>query len=210
MTYQASKWLKVGILADPDEIFDLMGALPSVFLYQLGKVVQEPEISKEMFNAEYKDGIDALKQGSVVPFKSLPLVMTLEKEAVSIKSVPNRGYLVQIKEPAVQIQAHSFRYSPVDQSIRAGVLGADSIAWGLQFSYPQIYQEPDTQEIVSTLKRPNAALWNAFRQWLRDKTVPTPFSLNGKILHSPIRIGKKCLSWISHHPQLTQELYVRR
>lgn len=209
MTYQASKWLKIALLSDPAALAGWLDSLGPVRLVRLGKVLKEPEVLKEIFNFTYQGWVEALKAGRMPEdFSLLPIAVTLEEGSLRMKELP-QGKLAQIIAPVLQIQAHFFRYSPVDGSIRSMVLSSDSIFWGIQFSYPQIYQDPDTMELSEAMKRPNAALWNKVRAFSRDTSQPTPFIVDGISVNSPIRIGKACLPWIGSHPQL-KEIYVRR
>jgi len=81
-------------------------------------------------------------------------------------------------------------------------MGLGSVFWGIQMSYPQIYQDPKTMELMEIEESPNMELFQKIRGWVRDATRATPFIVEGKRVNSPIRIGKNCLSWIGRHPQL--------
>jgi hypothetical protein len=92
-------------------------------------------------------------------------------------------------------------YSEEDQVFRPMSLAQDSLFWGLQFSYPQIFEHPD-KGIVETASLPNATLFHKVRKWSRDATVPTPMNHNGTRENIPIRLGKQCFPWINRHPGL--------
>jgi hypothetical protein len=87
------------------------------------------------------------------------------------------------------------------------VLSPESISWGLQISYPQLYQDPKTRQIAkvtSVLEFSNTALFAKLLKWIRSATLPTPFEVKGVRINSSIRVGKKSLVWIKSHPQLKQ------
>jgi len=52
---------------------------------------------------------------------------------------------------------------------------------------------------------PNTALYRSVQRWMRAHTIPTPFHVNGKKINVPMRLGKKCLPWISEHCQLKEK-----
>ena len=204
---QASKWLKIAVLADAQELAQLFSQAADAKLIPFGQVVDAKDtlVSLDSWLATYSGWIEELKQGHIptaASLRRLPLAWTLEDRALTVKEVPHGRFLLQPYEPVVQIQAHFFRYSPVDHSLRSMVFSQDTIFWGLQFSYPQIYQDPQTTEIVSTRPFPNTALFQRVRSWLRDTTRSTPFLIQGEKVASSIRMGKAVAPWIHRHPQL--------
>jgi hypothetical protein len=90
-------------------------------------------------------------------------------------------------------------FSDVDHEFRPMILSQNSIFWGLQFSFPQVYQDPKTGALKEAEVSP---LFQAIRKWIRNTTVPTPMMVEGKRVNIPIRLGKRCFSWINRHPQL--------
>ena len=110
--------------------------------------------------------------------------------------------MVKVCEPIVQIQVHQMSYSPVDGEFRPMVMSRESIFWGLQFSFPQIYQDPKSLELLEVEEGINLELFQSVRRWIRDNTAPTPMVVGGGRVNLPIRLGKKCFSWINNHPQL--------
>jgi hypothetical protein len=90
-------------------------------------------------------------------------------------------------------------YSPLDGVFRPMVLSSSSIFWGLQFSFPQVYQHPKTGEFFEVEE---FGLFELVRKWSREFTVATPMIVEGKRTNIPIRLGKRCFSWINTHPQL--------
>jgi hypothetical protein len=88
------------------------------------------------------------------------------------------------------------------------VLSTESVTWGVQFSYPQLYQDPKSHRIAKvadSIDFPNTSLFARMLKWLRHNTLPTPFFVHGQRVNAPIRIGRACLKWIDQHPQLKEK-----
>ena len=213
--YQASKWLKVQVLCDADELAQLFELLHPFRIYPLGGFVQNPcpPIAHGAFLQEYGSWIEGLKK------KQLPLDVQLKRllacawtahdEALELQEVAGERYLVRVAQPVIQVQSHFFTYSTLDKVFHSMSMGMGSIFWGIQISYPQIYQDPITQELLEGADSPNAELFQKVRQWSRDVTRATPFIAEGQKIHVPMRLGKKCFSWIENHPQLSEGLHVQ-
>ena len=67
-----------------------------------------------------------------------------------------------------------------------------------------LYQDQHLQVLTvkEGLQFPNTAVFKKMQQWTRMYTIATPFEVEGKKVNVPIRLGKQCLQWIHHHPQL--------
>ncbi len=128
--------------------------------------------------------------------------MTEDLDAMWLQPVADGRFLMKIGKPVIQIQAHFFTYSSLDGVFRPMTMGPESIFWGLQFSFPQIYQNPKTMELLEVEESANSELFQKVRRWVRDATRATPFVVEGKKVNATIRIGKNCFSWIKNHPQL--------
>lgn len=201
--YQASKWLKFQVLCDGKELESLFALLNPFLIFPLTGIVEGNAISHTDFIHEYSLWIEGLKNG-IIPSdaslrKFLACVFSIDLNSLWLQEISEKGYLVKISKPVVQVQSHYFTYSSEDEVFRPMSMGAGSIFWGLQFSYPQIYQDPKTFELKIA---PENRLFETLRLWIREATRATPFSLEGKRVNSSIRIGKQCMSWIAQHPQL--------
>lgn len=215
--YHASKWLSVGMLVDFEEMHDFLHALGPFFMYPLGMVIPkgQDQIKKEDFLTVYHRYIEDLKQGRVPEVESFrsafSCALSLKEDCLYALAVGEDRQLVRVLKPVVQMQAHTLDYSPADGKFRSMVLGQDSIFWGLQFSYPQLYEEPDTRAPQKVDSRyVNSALFRQIQKWVRENTMPTPFVVDGQVINVPMRLGKQCLTWINNHPQfLKKNLSVR-
>ncbi len=206
--YQGSKWLKFQVLCDEEELKALFDCLNPFSIYPLTGIVslENMPISQTRFLSEYASWIELLKKGEVPDDAALRTVLasafTAVPDALWLQDLGKNRFLVKIAEPVIQVQAHYFSYSAEDGVFRPMSMGMESIFWGLQFSFPQIYQDPKTMEFLEPKSSPNKVLFQKLREWVREKTRATPFLVEGKKINSPIRIGKKCFSWIGSHPQL--------
>lgn len=208
--FQASKWLAHQALLDTAELEALLKALfpAKIFLTSISDK-EHVMLSPQAFLAIYDEYVSCLKEGKLpeeakfrAPFSSILTVSTDEIYAIELNG--NRR-LIRISRPVIQLQAHRMHYSSDDGKFRPMVFGKESILWGLQFSYPQIFQDNTTKEYFHVLEGDrfiNTSLFRNLQKWMRQNTIPTPFLVNEKVVNIPIRLGKACLPWINKHPQL--------
>jgi len=203
--YQASKWLKLPMLLDASELKSLFDSIAPFWIFPLTGVVDGSPISSDIFIAEYGRWINALKQGSAPTDGELRSLLacafTDDLESLWLQNV-GRGYLTKIRKPVIQVQAHFFSYSSVDGEFRSMSMGKESVFWGLQCSFPQVYQDPKTMDLFEMDAHP---LFRKIQLWVRENTRATPFIVDGKRVNVPMRLGKCCFSWIQNHPQLIQQ-----
>ncbi len=203
--FQAAKWLKVQALLDGEALANLLG---DALLFPLSGLfrLDELPLSKERFISAYSSWIEGLKEGKVPSESELrsfaAIAWTCSSDSLWLQEVPGQRYMVKPREPIVQIQVHQMGYSTVDHVFRPMMMSKESIFWGLQFSFPQIYQHPKTMELLEVEEGLNAELFQMIRRWIRENTIATPMMVDGKRNNIPIRLGKTCFSWINRHPQL--------
>lgn len=210
--YNASKWLSVAFLIDEPEICTLFESLDEFQIFPVGSVVSQETgpLSHDAFIKCYGDYIQALKKG-LVPEDSMyrsvfTSIFTVSEDHVYAFPVGAHQQLIRVAKPVIQVQAHQMDYSKADGKFRSMVLGKDSILWGLQFSYPQLFEDSKTHEALKVdLKYPNTKLFRSIQKWMRNNTVPTPFIVGQRLINVPIRLGKNCFSWINQHPQFAQK-----
>lgn len=216
---QASKWISLQALLAPDEMRALLEAIAPCSLYMTGSVCEAGEgiLSETEFLDVYADYIEELKSGR------LPVQSSYQKFfSTSLSATPDALYtvpvaenrqLIRICKPVVQMQAHALDYSPIDKKFRPMVFGSDSIPWGIQLSYPQLYLDQETHAAIQTkglTEYPNTILFSSIQKWFRQHTLPTPFIAEEVLQNVPIRIGKGCIEWINIHPRLiSKEIKVK-
>lgn len=204
--YQGSKYLKYQVLCDPEELKRLFERLNPCWIYPLTHLGKGEEIEQQRFVQKYGSWIEGLKEGKIPSDADLKTILaaalTAETDSLWKQEVPGGRFMIKMAQPVVQIQAHFFTYSEIDEVFRPMTMGEASIFWGLQFSFPQVYQDPKTMELKEIEDSANTELFRKIKQWVRDETRATPFVINEKRINVPIRLGKNCFSWIHLHPQL--------
>lgn len=206
---RVSKWLKHQVLLDADEMRALFSALAhfSIFVVSEPGKLETLSLSHDEFLQKYEEYLEALKTGGdLTRFRRyFSSIFTVTPEVLYAMECGKERVLIKPIKPVVQLQAHQFFVSEIDGKFHSMVLGQESVSWGVQFSYPQIYQHPESHEfskVTDTPEFPNTALYLQLARWLRQNTLPTPFLHRGVRTNVPIRLGKRCFSWINQHPQL--------
>ena len=207
-----SKWLKTQVLLSGEEMRQLFKHLMPCALYNVSEVVKDAEIPLDLFLDTYAQSVDALKLGRVVDSKDIRLLfsgaLSTTPDAFYKMEVRPGEYLIKTIKPTVQMQLHQFLPSKLDGKFHPMVLSQDSVSWGVQFSYPQICQDPQTNlfsKVTESEQFPNTLLFDKLTKWLRNFSSPTTFIWEGKKSSVPIRLGKECFSWINTHPQLQEK-----
>lgn len=208
---QASKWISLSLLCDEAELKNLFESLGEFFLVSIAGVNEAGKeiTSLENFLSDYRTYIEALKQGTLPSSAFIQEALTkgLSSSLDHFgKIVLGDGRsIVRIVKPVIQIQASFFIYSQTDGKFHEKAFSQDSIPWGLQFSYPQLFQEVETKEIKKVLSDstfPNTLLFKKLQEWVRNHTTPTPFLIGEKKINLSARIGKSQKSWLNQHPSL--------
>ncbi|MFZ0564595.1 MAG: hypothetical protein WAM28_00130 [Chlamydiales bacterium] len=212
---RASKWIKVPFLIDEIEMESLFEHLKetvgSFFLYQVQglSLALEGVISPSAFLQVYSQYVSLLKQGEIPSLEvfrhPFSYAISVSSEAFSTFPLAKGRQLIKATSPVVQMQPNQIRYSKEEKRFRAQVFSHDSISWGVQLAYPQLFQDEKTDEIRSVRGLPNTLLFQAIQKWIRKYTRATPFIVEKKQLNEPIRLGLTCFSWIHSHPQLKTE-----
>jgi hypothetical protein len=195
--FQASKYLKYQVLCDVEELKILFENDFRIFHFITGE-----EIPKETFLRIWAEWIEGLKEGKL-PLNLRDLFaccFTTDDLSLWKQQLPNGKFLLKISSPVIVVEAHEFIYS--EGQFHSMVRGNDSIFWGMQMMFPQIYQDPKLQEFREVKSGDNYELFQKIKQWVRDNTRATPFLADGKKINATMRLGKNCFSWVNNHPQL--------
>lgn len=211
--YHASKWLSVALLIDAAEMKALFDFLGNFLIFTVGSIVKRGEglITHESFLSCYAHYIEILKSGNIPEdsiYRSVfASVLTVSPDHLYALHVGTDGDLIRINKPVIQLQAHNLDYSTADGKFRSMVFGKDSVLWGVQFSYPQLFEDPSNHSVRKVDNSfPNTSLFRALQKWTRLNTVPTPFLVNEKIINAPVRLGKRCFSWINNHVHVQKKV----
>ena len=195
----ASKYIKIPVLIDDDEMKNLFDTLGDFLIFEVGKVASEIKLEHEQFLHNYCSYIEKLKRGEKAE-NPLSLAFTTTPESVKIQEVGERK-LVRPLLPIVQLQPGRLRYSEASSEFQVGTFG-EGISWGVQFSYPFLFQDENGEIAKVDESFPNTELFFKLQRWIRKNTKATPFLVRGQKTNVPVRLGKECFSWINQHPDL--------
>ncbi|NGX26847.1 MAG: hypothetical protein K940chlam6_00772 [Chlamydiae bacterium] len=206
---QVSKSRKLPILLDVSEMRALFEMLSPFWIYDVSRPVdlEEAEIAPEAFLEGYARYVKGIQEGALID-ENLPFfsaIFTTTKEILYAMPLSNGKNLIKSRLPVIQLQRHHFIYS---DTFHSGVMGKESITWGIQFSYPQLFLDPKTKAIGKVEKNekfPNTEFFHRLTKWVRDHTRATPFCIGEKRVNQPMRLGKKCFTWINQHPGLKKK-----
>ncbi len=215
---EASRWLELQVLLDPAELCQLFQEIEEAFssplFFRTGAVVSinQGALLAADFQKIYTQYVEGLQQGRAISeqqFRSLfSSVLTLTDEVLVAIDLGKGEELLRVERPAIQLQWLKIYFSEESGNFYPMAKGLDMISWGLQFSYPQLFWDPNKQEgckVDDSAQFPNTALFKFIQRWLRHHSIPTPFCFAGQVKNVPMRLGKKCFSWISAHPDLQRK-----
>lgn len=213
---QASRWQRLQVLLSPEDLDLLLADLANPTILLTGRFYPLSAFNTHLsaFKTFYRSYIDTLRQG-LLPSEEqcrqlFSAILTATLQPLYLLNGPHNEYLLRTSLPVIQLQHHSFSYSPLDNQVRSMVYGQETIFWGLQFSYPNLYIDPITKAICQTTDdaATNSSLFKQLQRWLRHHTIPTSFLATDSRCNSSIRMSPSCLSWLPHHPQLQQQQLV--
>lgn len=202
-----SKWLKHAVLLNMEEMKQLWQILDPYFLLSPIQIVLKENwrVSKDRFLSLYEKYLLWLKEEKDFPPSSLrkefTLLLTDSLDAVYAVALPKDRILVKARAPVVQIQIYHCFISTFDQKIYPMAMNADSFTWGLQFSYPQIYEDPKNGTFKKVLLEKdfgNTVVYREIVSWLRKHTKPAVFSIGENSVVAPFRIAKERKDLPSH------------
>jgi hypothetical protein len=211
---QVSKWTKCQVLLDIEEMAELLSELSPLHFCVVSEPVKREDgiISPDLFLEHYTSYVSALKAGHLADEslfrKFFSSALTCSTDVMYAIPVGGDKYLIKPIKPIIQLQAHHFFYSKLDGKFHPMVLSTESVTWGVQFSYPQLYQDPKSHRIAkvtNSIEFPNTSVFARLLKWLRHHTLPSPFFVKEQRVNAPIRLGRQCLKWIHQHPQLNEK-----
>ncbi len=212
--FSVSKWLKHQVLLDNSEMEDLCRHLTPFNFFNVSEITAlgDLELPLQQFLNSYREYIETLKAGKV-PLdrriqRHLSCALTIDENALYAHAIGPEKYMAKPMKPLVQMQQHRFFASKTAGTINPMVMSHESVHWGVQLSYPQIFFD-GAKGIYSKVSDealfPNTTLFTKLVKWLRTQTVPTTFLLDDKKISTPLRLGRQCFSWIHNHSQLKEQ-----
>lgn len=208
--FHASKWLKHPLLIDEDEMKALLEEIGDCFICHASGVVNKEDafVSKSKLLEVYSSYVQAIKQGLTINEREVRRFFcnyfTYDLSCLYAVPVAGERLLIKVARPVVQMQFHHFFPSAMDGKFHSMVMTDDNVHWGVQFSYPQIFEDPKTHQFFKVNEQdfPNTILFKKIIRWVRSHTVPTPFIFQGVRTRVPFRLGKSCFGWIRNHSAL--------
>ncbi|MBM3199142.1 MAG: hypothetical protein FJZ58_07830 [Chlamydiae bacterium] len=208
-----SKPLKQAVLLTMQEMEDLFREeLSPFFLISASGLVKESSwnIGLEDFFLQYHQYLEWMKQDKGLPANTLRNFFSLMLSAsldvfYAIKMGPEKC-LIKPRLPIIQIQMYHCFFSLLDHKMYPMVIHPNSFAFGLQFSYPQIYEDPHTHQYAKVLQEerfPNTPLFKALVSWMRRHTKPVILKAHKAM---PFRIGKNAEHLLESHLGLQSRL----
>lgn len=186
--FQASKWLTLPLLLTPGEMLSLLTLLPE-WIAPLSGIIPEEEaiIPKPLFLELYSNYAKEIELGTKRPFidPRLTCVFTDMLDKLRAISTP-QGLIIRVIRPALFVQPYMLHYSKETGKFVDATHSLDSFAWGLVFSTPLLFRNPETQQV----EKNRDPYFQKIQKWARTHTVPTPFLVEGKIINFPARISK--------------------
>jgi len=209
----ASKYLKTFFLIDPEEMEAFLEYIQPISIFCTSRVIDDQvDLSTKEFLSIYRRYVQEIKTtlDPQLDFCKQAFHSIFTKDRSILESIDLKGgkKLYRTKQPAVQLRACFIGYSSIDDTFHPMSLGKRSIPWGIMVSFPQIVQNPKTQEILDAKEFVDYSLYRKMTKWMRSNTTPTPFSVHGKTVVEPVRLGKKCFGWIDDYPFL-KELQIK-
>lgn len=202
--YQVSQFRKLSLLLNGDEMERLIASLGAIRLFIGSAPVKrgEEEIPLNEFCTAYRTYAEGLERGALIDETALRPYFSamMTKDSAKLYAFPVAGdrFLIRPKQPIIQLQRHHFVRG---SAFHSGVMGKDSVTWGITISYPHLSIDPKTKEIV---KLPRDETFEQVVKWVRNFTRPTPIWERGEKINLPIRLGLQCFSWIDSHVDLVK------
>ncbi len=131
-----------------------------------------------------------LEKGEESDFSPFYLYLTLDEASIHHQIVEGGRERTYPVLPCLISQPGRLSYSSLDQTFRVSAFGPETIPWGFKWSFPQIYLDPITRDILKGAQSPNGVLLEKLRRWIRDETFPVAFLADEKKIQTPFRLGK--------------------
>ncbi|NDD58121.1 MAG: hypothetical protein EBZ47_02555 [Chlamydiae bacterium] len=211
--FHASKWIKHQFLISEKQMEDLLKILEGCLICHSGSAVPKDQIwiTQQQVRDDYVRYIATIQEQEDTDMaqfrKAFCNYITADPNALYGMNLSAGRVLVKVARPVIQMQLHHFFVSKLDGKFHSMVMSKDSIHFGIQLSYPQIFEHPFTHEffkVTESEEFPNTKYFKGVLRWLRQNTLPTPLIFQGKKTWAPFRTGKGCFQWAQRHPLLKQ------
>jgi hypothetical protein len=213
--FHCSKWLRHVVLLEKSEMQSLLDAMGSFFLVPATGLVSVDSflVEKGTFLSRYESYLQQIVESPEFPSSSVrnafTLMLSSSLDSFYALEVPSNKFIIRARLPVIQLQMYHCFFSKLDQKIHSMAMNKESFSWGLQISYPQIYEDPNTHEFINVLKSQDlqdTKLYKEIVQWIRNHTKPVCLSFHGHTIWAPFRMGKGARDWTFAHKGLSKAL----
>jgi hypothetical protein len=209
-TNAVSMWLSYSFFLSYDEMRDFIDYLSPFYIIRTDIVLDEKDdgiVNSKEFLEVYKNYISDLSLHQGIDEKRVRkyfhAIWTVSLDiAYNIKLKCGR-HILKIFRPALVLQHHKMSYNKESQKFFSMVFGKDLLSFGLNLSYPQLYQDPKDKTLHKVMledKFENTLLFNKAKEWIKKHTRPLTVVIDKKKCVQTIRIGKKSLEVLKNHP----------
>lgn len=208
-----SMWLSQAFFLPPNEFKELIDLLLPFYMVKTDSVLAAEEglFNKEDFLKAYEHYFTAVTSNQPLNDDEVRFffqcVWTISLDTLYRIKLSEEKHIIKLSMPSIMVQHHRLHYSKDDKTFRSMVFGKDTFPFGLQLSYPQLYQDPKScnlEKVLLSDKFINSKLFTKARQWFRDKTRPMSVLLENKKVTIPVRISKSSSEYLHHIQALTQ------
>ena len=195
--YDVSKFLHLQMLLTPQELKNLFAEFGFFEIFDNSHVQSEKRaLPKDDFFKLYEAYFVSLMGSEKVYLGGYAI--TQDQAAVQAFKVAEGKVLIKPTLPVIQVKEHTFIFGK-DGAFHSNVHGQEVIRWGIEFSFPQIFVDPETKIVHHVLKEEeflNGALFRKAMKWMRYNTKPVPFNIEGRIKRATFRIGLECIDYV--------------
>jgi hypothetical protein len=182
---KASRWLEIPMLLDPSEWDELLAHVGPLHICEVGRV--GGLVTLEQLSEAYRTTIDSLRQGNLQVDRRLSCALTVDLGCVQSVTFPDGRQMFRPMRPVIQMQPFYFTYDEATKAFHPRVFGPHTTFWGVHFSMAQLFEKPETRELLKSsedpLCQPNLERMRRLQRWSRDQTVP--------FKKLPIRLGHR-------------------
>ncbi len=171
------------MLLSPQQWDELMHHIGPLHVCEVGRI--GGLISVQELSSGYRTTIESLQAGQLQVDRKLSCALTVDLECIQRKPLPDgRGLIVPVR-PMIQMQPFYFTYDAVTKAFHPRVFGPHTIFWGVLFSMAQLFEKPESRELLKSSEDPfaqaNLERMRRLQRWSREHTVP--------FKSLPIRLG---------------------
>lgn len=212
--YRVSKWMNFQLLLNESELLELFKEIEVQHLLCLSHVgiYEDLYLSKQNYLNLYAKYLELLQKDTILEsreiIKKLNVAIAYDFQDFYKIPLPDDKILIKMKSPSIQIKPFHFVYNHELEKFLPNVCSSSTIYFGLEISFPQIFQDPKTfviKHIFKDQKLKSAQQFKKIRSFVRDHTQPARFQIKDNVKVATFRIGKKCINFAKSCPALKKE-----